>query len=231
MSHIAKLIVGHILGTITPEYQDELDEWAGKSECNMELLLTLSKGEPKDEVMEESEYLMLSFITGESAGFNYFYSLHRKPLFYFARKLMRGDNEKATDAVNDAFVKVWRAREAVIPDWDKLKSYLFAAVKNTCFTKLKKKSHPFSVDLDHVNEISENGKTVECVIMEAESLLEIKATVRKLPKGASDVIDLYFLEGKSVAEIMEILKVSKSTVKNQRARGIMLLQRLYNQTK
>ena len=58
------------------------------------------------------------------------------PLCNFANTILY-DSNKAEDAVQDVFVKMWQKKD-ILSDLDNVKSYLFTATKNKCIEYLRK---------------------------------------------------------------------------------------------
>jgi len=78
------------------------------------------------------------------------------------------------------------------------------------------KSFAAMVDI-YEKDFSEN-------IIRAETLRQLKEAMNQLPAQCKKVFFKLYIEGKSVKETAEELKLTISTIKNQRARGIKLLR-------
>jgi RNA polymerase sigma-70 factor (ECF subfamily) len=73
---------------------------------------------------------------GDEAAFNAMFRAYAGPLATFAR-LYLGSPDDAADAVQDVFVNLWR-RAATWECRQTVRGYLYSAVRNEAFTRLKK---------------------------------------------------------------------------------------------
>jgi RNA polymerase sigma-70 factor (ECF subfamily) len=60
-------------------------------------------------------------------------------------------------------------------------------------------------------------------IVRTETLRQLYDAIHQLPAQCKKVFTKLYIEGKSVAETAEEMKITISTVKNQKARGIKIL--------
>ena len=151
-----------------------------------------------------------------SAIFGHFYT----PLRYFANRLLENE-ANAEDLVSDIFTKLWD-KGGEFEDFSKIKAWLYITTRNACFNFLRKNDR-----LGLTSELFDEWKdehTVLNSIIKAEAVRQIQALIEELPPECRKIIRMGFFGGLSNREIAEKLQLSVHTVKNQRARGILLLR-------
>lgn len=173
---------------------------------------------------ENIHYLAQSFQRGEEEGFNYFFnSLYRGLLLYAFRML--NDIQTAEDIVGDAFIKVWE-RHHTFAHHRLIKSWLYTTVKHACIDKLRQQKSAQEREQEHAywqKNTIETFATQE--MMRAEMISEIYNAITDLPPRCQQVVRLLFIEGKTLTEVADEMKVTVHTIKNQRARGLKLLKK------
>ncbi|MBR4964890.1 MAG: sigma-70 family RNA polymerase sigma factor [Lachnospiraceae bacterium] len=119
----------------------------------------------------------------------------------------------AEDAWQNVFIKLFKSKKL----WDKpdaeLKKWLVTVTLNEC-RDIKRK-------LFHRNHYDINDLNISCTENFDKDII---IAVRSLPIKYLQVIDLYYFEGYSVAEISEILSTNVNTVKSRLKRARELLK-------
>lgn len=140
-----------------------------------------------------------------------------------------GNKEAAEDAVQDAFVKVYRnARRFVPQPGAGFKSWAYRILVNTCFTAYKKHKHDkvFLADLDsEIQELIADKRTGE----EKEHMLnrdEVSSLLKRLPESLASVMRLHFIEGKPHAEVARLVGISEGAVRARVHRAKKELQEI-----
>ena len=135
---------------------------------------------------------------------------------------MMGNREEAEDALQNAFVDIFRKldsfrAEATLGAWIK------RIVVNHCINILKKRKLD-TVDLmDHHGKVPVSYEPAEDV---SDEVRRIKRAMRKLPDGYRVIFSLYALEGYDHKEIAEIMQISEGGSKSQYSRAKQKLKSL-----
>ncbi len=119
----------------------------------------------------------------------------------------------AEDAWQNVFIKLFKSKKL----WDKpeaeLRKWLVTVTLNECRDIKRKLFHRNHYDIDKLDiSYSENFNK------------DVIIAVRSLPIKYLQVIELYYFEGYSVAEISDILSANENTVKSRLKRGRELLK-------
>ena len=139
------------------------------------------------------------------------------------------DKETAVDAVQDAFVKMYRNAARFTPEPGAgFKSWGYRILVNTCFTAYKKRKNEgvFLADLEpEFQELVADRRVVE----EQEHELnrdEVRSFLQKLPDGLSLPMRLHFLEGKPHADVAKAMGISEGAVRARVHRAKAELKKL-----
>lgn len=140
-----------------------------------------------------------------------------------------GNKEAAEDAVQDAFVKMYRNAKRFVPQPGAgFKSWGYRILVNTCFTAYKKHKNEkmFLADLDpEIQELISDKRTGE----EKENMLnrdEVSSLLNHLPESLSEVMRLHFIEGKPHADVAKIVGISEGAVRARVHRAKKELQEI-----
>lgn len=145
-----------------------------------------------------------------------------------------GTKEAAQDAVQDAFVKIYKNAKRFEPQPGAgFKSWAYRILVNTCFTAYKKAKGEgaFLADLDpEIQElVSDKGakdrREQELDRDEVESLL------RELSDGLAEPMRLHFIEGKPHADVAKIMGISEGAVRARVHRAKQELKELIDERK
>lgn len=145
-----------------------------------------------------------------------------------------GTKEAAQDAVQDAFVKIYKNAKRFEPQPGAgFKSWAYRILVNTCFTAYKKAKGDgaFLADLDpEIQElVSDKGakdrREQELDRDEVESLL------RELSEGLAEPMRLHFIEGKPHADVAKRMGISEGAVRARVHRAKQELKELIEERK
>jgi RNA polymerase sigma factor (sigma-70 family) len=149
---------------------------------------------------------------------------HLDAAYNLARWLMRDENE-AADAVQDAclralrFIGGFRGGDG--------RSWLFAIVRNTCYSRLRR-----SAGRENESEFDDEIHSPESETANPEVLLErssdsemLRHALEELPEEFREAIVMRELEGMGYKEIAEVAGVPIGTVMSRLARARKRLQR------
>jgi len=170
--------------------------------------------------MEDVE-VIVSIKSGDKKAFEQLFYEHYQMLVRYAFTYMK-DHNIAEEVVQDIMVKFWEKR-AELPDYVKVKPYLFRMTGNHCLNVLKHEK----VKLQYQTETVANGISMSDgfeVISSNELNTEIKKAIADLPEQCGKVFLLSRDEGLSYKEIAESLDISVKTVENHIGKALKLLR-------
>ena len=152
--------------------------------------------ETKDNVCDEEVYSKL-FRANSKTVFNYIYYKY-------------GNEEKAYDAVQEAFVRLWENCAKVSPI--KAKAYVYTIANNLYLNVLKAEK----VRLKYADRVNTtNHETPEYVMEENEFKQKLDKALAGLPENQRTTFLLNRIDGKKYAEIAEMEGVSVKAIEKR----------------
>ena len=149
-----------------------------------------------DNVCEEEVYSSL-FKTNSKTVFNYIY-------YKF------GNEEKAHDAVQEAFVKLWENCAKVSPE--KARSYVYTVANNMYLNVIKAEK----VRLKYADKSDKTtNESPEYVMEEKEFKAKLDRALESLPENQRTTFLLNRIDGKKYSEIAEIEGVSVKAIEKR----------------
>jgi len=133
---------------------------------------------------------------------------------------MLGTREAAEDAVQDAFVSLYR-------HWDRLRdpqaadAYLRSAVLNRCRSRVRDLVKDRVLQSRAGAALVEAGGEIDLAVREDAAL--VGSALRRLPRRQREVVACRYLLDLSVAETAELLMISDGSVKRHAHRGLRTL--------
>jgi RNA polymerase sigma-70 factor (ECF subfamily) len=154
------------------------------------------KTESKDNVCEEAVFSSL-FKVNSKTVFNYIY-------YKF------GNEEKAYDAVQEAFLKLWENCAKVSPE--KAKSYVYTVANNLYLNVIKAEK----VRLKYADKtLNSTNESPEFLMEENQFKQKLDQTLARLPENQRTVFLLNRIDGKKYAEIAEMEGVSVKAIEKR----------------
>jgi RNA polymerase sigma-70 factor (ECF subfamily) len=149
-----------------------------------------------DNVCEEEVFSSL-FKTNSKTVFNYIY-------YKF------GNEEKAYDVVQEAFVKLWENCAKVRPE--KAKSYVYTVANNLYLNVIKAEK----VRLKYANQSNDtSNESPEFLLEEKEYKEKLDKALNSLPENQRTTFLLNRIDGKKYAEIAEMEGVSVKAIEKR----------------
>lgn len=163
----------------------------------------------KDLKRDNSAILLEKAQSGDIEAFHQLYDLYKDRAYSVAFGIL-GQQAKATEATQDAFIKLYKSINKV----DKSRpffTYLYRVTVNACFDLIKRQK----TGQEEFNETVHVPETGDSSKVETD---EIKSVVRQLAGHLSAqqraVFVLRYLEELELDEIQDVLKCSASTVRS-----------------
>lgn len=162
------------------------------------------------------------FRQGNEIGLKFFYLHFHPALSLFAFRWVK-NRQVAEEIAADAFIKTWKFHWK-LESYTAIRAYLYKIVLRDCRRSLKtgqrrSEMQKALLGLDASNEL------IIDEIIKAEVYRDLYSALKKLSPGSQRVIRMHFLEGKSDKEIADELKLSHSTVRTQKSRGLEILRK------
>lgn len=132
-------------------------------------------------------------------------------MYRVAKSLLYNDADCA-DAIQEAIVKAFSKLHTLKED-TYAKTWLVKIVMNECYAIMRKEKWIISLD----------DYQMEDKAAEQEVYSELYEAIFKLPEPVKLCVTLYYLEGYSVKEVVQILDITESAVKNRllKARAVL----------
>lgn len=161
---------------------------------------------------------------GDESSFRALFEHLYQPLCYFGLKIT-GNLPVAEEVTGDCFLKLWE-RHKGFDSLMAIKSFLYISIRNGCLNHIKGEQRRLNRETDWAAaQGAWQSPDIIGQIIATEALLEIREAIATLPEHYRRVLHLAFNEGLKNTEIAQHLGLPQSTVDNQKARGLQLLQK------
>lgn len=157
-----------------------------------------------------------AFRNGEEQAFDQVFRAYHGPLTYFAYKYVQ-DERQAEDIVQDCFAELWQRRRK-LSQVQSISSYLYRCVYNHCSKFLgticrKRIASEMPPEPDPTH------------IVESEILIQVLRAIEHLPARMKQVLQMHYLEDKTLEEIGREIGIDAETARSHRYRAIQLLRK------
>jgi RNA polymerase sigma-70 factor (family 1) len=170
----------------------------------------------------QDQHIVNSMRQGDRSSFETMFRTWYNPLCNYALSFL-GSREEAEEIVQNVFVQFWEKRYEIEIETS-LKSYLYRAVRNTCFNVLKhekvKREHERYALEKNDNHSSHAGTT----LLAQELEVKISQALKCLPEQCAIIFKMSRFEELKYAEIAEKLGLSIKTVENQMGKALRIMR-------
>lgn len=175
-----------------------------------------------DEIGETDAALMHRMARGERHALATFYERHGGVAFAVARRML-DDLEAAEEAVQDAFVSVWRNAANFRSSAASPRTWLISIVRNRCIDELRRRRGSPHVSLDDAQPIAADNELWP-EVWKRHCGAAVRDALDGLPAEQREVIELGFYGGFSHAQIADRLDAPLGTVKKRMRTGLRRLR-------
>ena len=130
--------------------------------------------------------------------------------------------ERAEDAVQDAFLSIWRTGARYDARRGTVQAWIMGITRNRSIDVVRRHAGPDRrrAAIEEAGELSSAADSVEDVAVGRETAYELEETLKGLPLAQREVIALAFFGGLTHYEIAEHLGIPPGTVKGRMRLGL-----------
>lgn len=147
------------------------------------------------------------------------YDEHGAELYRFCRGLL-GDSGLAEDAVQESFVRAWRARERFEPDTASLRTWLFSIARNVVIDMHRKRSARPAVTGELHDDMAAVHDHADQVVLG----LQLRQGLANLSADQRHAVTEIALRGRTSADLATELGASDSTVRSRLYYGLKAMR-------
>ena len=166
------------------------------------------------------EELMRRVQAGDADAFEALYDRYASRAFGLAIVICN-NRQRAEEAVQDAFLSIWRSRARYDPAHSPVRTWLFALIRNRSIDiyRHNRRADSLRASQAHLNRIGMLG-SVEDDVVRRDDGDRVRATLHELPAPQREVITLAYFGGLTHTEIAERLDIPLGTVKGRMRLGL-----------
>lgn len=172
----------------------------------------------------EESTLLSRVAKGEEDAFRALFTEYRHQVYHIARKLLQSD-EKAEDALQEIFLKIWLNREK-LPEIHSFGAYLNTITRNYLYNALRRLAYEevFLQQSTQPGFTSDGREDIlsPLVLRELRELLQ--KVIATLTPQQRRVFELSRMEGLRHDEIATLLDISKETVKKHLGEALRIVR-------
>ena len=150
---------------------------------------------------------------GKVSAFSYLVEKYQDFVYSLALKMLK-NAEDAEEIAQDCFVKAY-TKLGTFEAKSKFSTWLYSIVYHTCVTELRKRKTNISSLEENMISDRDEFRLFEAITENKKEEQEkyINEALEKLPEEDNVLINLYYYEGLSVADIQEVTGMTESNVK------------------
>lgn len=181
--------------------------------------------------MEEltDDVLLQLLRLGNEDALGALYDRHGKPAYSLAYRML-GDMHAAEDAVQEAFMNIWRRAESFRPDRGSARTWIMAVVHHRAIDVGRKRRglvpRELPLELERLPESPQDTWSEVSNTLDRDLL---NGCLDQIPEEQREAIQLAFFEGYTQREISELKGIPLGTVKGRIRIGMAKLRGLLQQ--
>lgn len=149
---------------------------------------------------------------GDKAAIRLLFHRHHARVFRFVARMTRND-AMADEVANEVFLEVWR-QAARFEGRSEVSTWLLGIARFKALSALRKRTED-ELDEDDAENWADQSDDPETLVMKDSKAALLRRLIDGLPAEHRVVIDLAYYQGRSVAEIGEVLDIPVATVKTR----------------
>jgi RNA polymerase sigma-70 factor (ECF subfamily) len=163
----------------------------------------------------------------DEVAFAELYDRYGSVAYGLALRVLR-DETLAQDAVQDAFLAIWRGAARFLPERGKASTWILTLVHRRAVDLVRRENRRRAEPLEH-REPAAVGAAVEDVAWLRLERERVQAALRQLPDPQREAIELAYYGGFTQSELAERLGLPLGTIKSRMFAGLTRLGELLDQ--
>jgi RNA polymerase sigma-70 factor (ECF subfamily) len=173
--------------------------------------------------MEPDEALIKSIAAGDESAITTLFERYNARVFRFVVRIVK-DEHFAKDITSEAFFEVWRQAGA-FKSQSQVPTWILAVARFKAWSANRVRWH-VSLDEAKVQRIEDAADNPEEALLKLDRGAMLRACLARMSAEHREIIDLVYYHEKPIAEVAEILQLSRNTVKTRMFYARKALQRL-----
>jgi RNA polymerase sigma factor (sigma-70 family) len=151
------------------------------------------------------------------------YDRYGRPAYGLALRILR-DDALAEDAVQDAFLALWRTAARFVPERGKASTWILTLVHRRAVDLVRREEHRRADTLESAPDVG--GDAVEEEALLRLQRERVQAALRQLPDQQREALELAYYGGFTQSELAERLGQPLGTIKSRMFSGLSRLREL-----
>jgi RNA polymerase sigma factor (sigma-70 family) len=153
------------------------------------------------------------------------YDRYGRAAYGLALRIVR-DPALAEDAVQEAFLAVWRAASSFRADRAKPSTWILTLVHRRAVDVVRREERRRAAPLEGVEEPEETGPATDQEVQLADRRRLVQEALRQLPAEQREALELAYYAGLTQSELADRLSVPLGTIKSRMFTGLRRLRDL-----
>ena len=171
------------------------------------------------------EALVALAARSEQSALAELYDRYGRPAYGLALRILR-DESLAEDAVQDAFLAVWRTAPRFLPERGKASTWILTLVHRRAVDLVRREERRRTDALDPENEPGDRSPPVDEEAWLRLQRERVQSALRQLPDQQREAIELAYYGGFTQSELAERLGQPLGTIKSRMFLGLGRLREL-----
>lgn len=188
----------------------------------MELVTTVPSA-GADEARQRLAEALERVATGDRAAFHQVYQRTSAKLFGICCRIL-GEGPEAEDALQEAYVNVWRRAERFDASRASPITWLAAIARNTAIDRLRARGSRSTAPIEEAFDLADDRPRADALLESADESVRLHGCLGELPGRDAGLIRTAFLEGASYPELAERAAEPLGTIKSRIRRALLKLR-------
>jgi RNA polymerase sigma-70 factor (ECF subfamily) len=169
------------------------------------------------------EALVALAARSEQSALAELYDRYGRPAYGLALRVLR-DESLAEDAVQDAFLTVWRTAARFVPEKGKASTWILTLVHRRAVDVVRREQRRRADSLEHEPQLGAGGADEEAWLRLQRE--RVQAALKQLPDQQREALELAYYGGFTQSELAERLGQPIGTIKSRMFNGLTRLREL-----
>ena len=179
---------------------------------------------PRDLAHLSDEAVVALVARSDEVALAELYERYGRPAYGLALRVLR-DESLAEDAVQEAFLAIWRGAARFVPERARASSWILTLVHRRAVDIVRREERRRAEPLEHVEVAGREGSAEEVTWLRLERE-RVQAALRQLPDQQREAIELAYYGGFTQSELAERLGQPLGTIKSRMFTGLAHLREL-----